>query len=147
MEFNLRKTSIIAFLVLMMAVVVIALILGSIQFGVRGNAASKNTISIDNSYLFASPLTGCADGIARVRITVFVLDTGGMGVNNETVDISVPAGVTRELVQNVTDSYGKAYFDVATSNPGSYPVTATVGGLKIPNSVQLHFEDASSCSS
>lgn len=119
----------------------------SLTFNVRflfqsraSSGGAQNSFSADNSYLFLSPLEATANGKDRIRVTVFVLNAQGIGVLGKTVSLPATSGITVEAVQNVTDNYGRAVFDVVASAVGEYYVDATVDGTKITQGVKLKFK-------
>lgn len=90
--------------------------------------------------MFASPIYSAADGLSSIRITVFILDSQGLGVEGETVDIHPQKGVlTTAKIAPITDSFGRAYFDLTTVAAGSYTIEAEVKGLILPQKVGVSF--------
>ena len=108
--------------------------------------ASSSTYVLENSYLFASPLQAKAgdkntpaDHHEQIRLTVFLLDGRGLGVANQTVTLQLPQNITITNQQEITDSTGKALFDITSSLAQSFYVTASVGGAKLPQKVRVVF--------
>lgn len=107
-----------------------------------GKATTVNTtpIALENSYLFASPLQAKADTQEMIRITVFLLDGRGLGVPNIPVTLQLSPSVKINNNNNsVTDDSGKAVFDLSSSTPGQYPVSAKVDNKELPQKVKLMF--------
>lgn len=96
-------------------------------------------ISIDNSYIFASPVRASAGG-DLIRVTVFLLDQNGEGVFDQTVFLKGVTGINIKEVQTLTDETGKAIFDIGSSSPGSFELTANVSGIELPQKVRLIFD-------
>jgi len=112
-------------------IIVFILLIGiaAVRFTISNTtrASVSGNLSLDNSYVFASPLSTCSDGISRVRITVFILDEGGFGMSGQSVDLAV------------TDSVGKAYFDISSTTANKYKIEAKVGNRVLPQNVSVGF--------
>jgi len=109
-------------------------------------SSSSSSYVLENSYLFASPLqakagdkTTPADRHEQIRLTVFLLDGRGLGVANQTVSLQLPQNITIINQQEITDSTGKAVFDITSSLAQSFYATASVGGAKLPQKVRVVF--------
>jgi len=102
-------------------------------------SGSASPLVLDNSYLFASPLQAKADGLQKIRLTVFLLDNRGLGIPNLTVTLNHPQSLSSESIQNITDDTGKAVFDITSLSPGSFDISASVGNLFLPQKVKLAF--------
>lgn len=96
--------------------------------------------SVENSYLFASPVKASANGTSIIRVTVFVLDNQGLGVANQKVSLNVNGAISVNQTQPMTDQLGKAIFDVTSINPGNYTLTALVSDTVLPQQVSVVFE-------
>lgn len=106
-----------------------------------GKASTVNTspITMENSYLFSSPLQAKADSQELIRITVFLLDSRGLGVPNQTVELLTPANITIKDVQAVSDESGKAVFDLSSAIPGQFTIGAQAASREIPQKVKIVF--------
>lgn len=104
------------------------------------SASLARQIEFANSYLFASPLKAKASTGERIRITVFLLDSQGMGVSGKRVILGRDDRLQVEEVQPVSDSVGKAVFDVSSNSVGVYQVEASVDGKTLSQRVTLVFE-------
>ena len=102
-------------------------------------ASTSSTITLENSYLFASPIQAKADGKEMIRLTVFLLDGRGLGVANQTVDLDLPATVTIQNQQEISDQNGKAIFDISSNIAQSVNVAAKVGSSKLPQKIKITF--------
>lgn len=109
-------------------------------------SSSSSSYVLENSYLFASPLqakagnlTTPADHREQVRLTVFLLDGRGLGVANQTITLDLPPNITITNQQEITDSTGKAVFDITSSTAKTFYVTASVGNAKLPQKVRVIF--------
>lgn len=97
------------------------------------------SIVIENSYIFASPLTASTGNVERIRITVFILDGTGSGISGETVTLSGVDKLAVYSVQAITDTIGRALFDVAAGTSGTYEIGAIINGTNIPQKISVTF--------
>lgn len=100
---------------------------------------TPGNVVIENSYIFASPLTATTGNFERIRITVFILDGTGSGISGETVALTGVSKLAVYSVQAVTDTIGRALFDVAAGTSGIYEIGASVGGVSIPQKITVTF--------
>ncbi len=109
-------------------------------FGKATQGIVDSEVSIENSYLFASPLTAESGNRENIRVTVFILDSQGLGVGAKSVVLDIDPTLTVTPIQNPTDSYGKAVFDVSSQASGLYEIRAKLdeGGV-INQSVKVTF--------
>ncbi len=103
------------------------------------NLTSTTVFSPSNSYLFASPLQAKADGQETIRLTVFLLDSRGLGLANQKVEIVRSQIVNVLDIQPVTDDTGKAVFDLSSPTPGQYPVSAISNNQEISQKLKIVF--------
>ena len=97
-------------------------------------------VVIENSYIFASPLTANANGVDRIRITIFILDGTGSGIPDKTVTLTGTGSLVVYSVQAVTDTIGRALFDVAAGSEATYEIGAMIDGAVIPQKITITFE-------
>jgi len=87
--------------------------------------ASSIVLNRNDSFVFTVPACGTAglDG-QSVRTSVVALTTNGLGLENASCKIVAPFSSHLSVVsiQSITDSYGKAMFDVSAEQPGIYEV-------------------------
>lgn len=108
-------------------------------------AVRTRDYSLSNSYVFGAPLSVEADGQSKIRVSAFLLTNEGRGFPDRQIDLRVTpreqAGGTPEVqpVQPITDNFGQAIFEVSSTDPGQYVVTAVVDGMEIPQTVTLTF--------
>lgn len=102
-------------------------------------SSGSTTDYVNNSYLFASPLQAKANSQEQIRVTVFILDSRGLGVPNLLVNLNKPSGLTTVTAQDTTDNMGRATFDLTSASPGKFPVTAQINGKPLPQTVSLSF--------
>jgi len=108
-------------------------------FSPRASSNNQNSVNIQNSYLFASPLTAKADGNEKIRLTIFLLDNRGIGIPQKKVDLSLPSAVHTIDTQSTTDDTGKAIFDAYSTTAGSFEINAQVGNVRLPQKVKITF--------
>lgn len=103
-------------------------------------ASIKNTeFSLDNSYVFITPLKARANGQEKIRVTVFVLDDKGIGVMGRKAYLDRDEALNIEEIQALTDNFGKAYFDVTASKTGEYYLKILVDNIELKQKVHLSF--------
>jgi len=102
-------------------------------------SVSQASFSVDNSYLFVSPLRAKANGQEKIRITVFVLNNQGLGVLGKELFLSPNPDLSVDIIQGKTDNFGKAVFDVVSTKPGEYYIEVSVDGQKLPQKAHLSF--------
>ncbi len=109
------------------------------QFFGSKASMTRVDISADNSYVFTNPLKAQADGKEKIRVTVFILNSQGLGVLGKNVSISLDSHLTLDAVQAATDQSGKALFDISTTTPGEYYLEVSVDEFKLPQKTRLTF--------
>ena len=102
-------------------------------------STSSGEIVLENSYLFASPLSAQADGKEKIRVTIFILDSQGKGVYGQPVFLGQDERLEMTTIQAVTDELGRAIFDVAAKMPAEYLIEAKVNNQVIPQRVKVNF--------
>jgi len=120
-------------------IAVIYLVLRPAVLTGRASGTSSNTITLENSYLFASPLQAKADGKEKIRITVFLLDGRGMGVSNQEIELIRSQSVNIIEIQPISDDSGKSVFDLTSTTPGKFEITAKVNSKEIPQKIKVTF--------
>ncbi len=131
--------ALIAFLVLSLLASLYLLMQTTVFFGQAQVSQPTSAGSISNSYLFASPLQAKADSQELVRITVFLLDSRGLGIPHQNVSLNLPPTVNAHPIQPITDDSGKAVFDLSSSITGRFTVSAQSNGLQVPQTVSVVF--------
>ena len=94
---------------------------------------------IENSYVFASPLRAKSEG-EIIRITVFVLDGRGLGVEGVSVLIPPREGLLLDNQQVSTNQTGEAVFNLSSRRPGAYIIEPTIDGKPLGQKVTISFE-------
>jgi len=93
----------------------------------------------ENSYLFASPIQAKADGQEKIRITVFLLDSNGLGVSQQAVTLKFPSTLLLETLQSTTDDFGKATFNLSSTTPGKFEISASTPNFALSQKINLLF--------
>ena len=101
--------------------------------------ATRRDFSVSNSYLFVTPLRAKANNDEKIRITVFVLNSQGLGVPGKNVKIGLDPALNIQVVQGITDDYGKAVYDVKAEKAGEYYLEVTIEGKKLPQQARLSY--------
>lgn len=103
------------------------------------NPASAG-VSVENSYLFASPLSASVSSGEKIRLTVFLLDGQGRGVAGEAVFLGQPENLQITSVQAVTDDLGRAIFDLSALSAGEFMLEARAANRTLPQRVRVSFK-------
>jgi len=93
----------------------------------------------ENSYLFASPIQAKADGQEKIRVTIFLLDSQGLGVSQQAVTLKAPPPIQVETLQSTTDDLGKATFNLSSATPGKFEISASTTTLVLSQKINLLF--------
>lgn len=102
--------------------------------------SAPTSVAIENSYMFASPLSAATGNVEKIRVTVFILDGTGAGVSGKVVSLSGVDLLAVTSVQATTDSMGRAIFDLAAGTDGRYEIGAGVGGSSLSQKVTVTFD-------
>lgn len=122
-----RILTIIILLILVLGLVLVVYLVRQ-QTQLPGRATTPGILSLENSYLFASPLVAKAGGEEKITISAFVLSDQGLGIPGEKVVLySAPALVAR-TVRDETDSRGLAVFEITSQIPSQFNLWAVVSG-------------------
>lgn len=106
----------------------------------KAGFGGAGVVSIDNSYVFASPVRATAGG-DLIRVTLFILDENGGGISDKKVNlVSETKGLVTKETQSVTDDTGKAFFDVSSDTKGTFYLNAQVDGLSLTQRTKLVFD-------
>lgn len=102
-------------------------------------SVSQASISVDNSYVFVSPLRAKANNQERIRVTIFVLNNQGLGVMAKKARLTNDQKLSVETIQGLTDDHGKAVFDVSSGTPGEYYLEVMVEGTSLSQKAHLSY--------
>lgn len=107
-------------------------------FNSRASVISTS-FSVDNSYVFTTPLQTRADGQEKIRLTVFILNNQGLGVPGKKVFVSPDSALNIETIQGLTDDFGKAYFDISSNKVGEYYLDIKADDTALNQKAHLSF--------
>lgn len=137
------------YLILVIILIIFLLTLGILVYYVRfqtsiaPKASSFNTaksISVTNSYVFASPVRASAGG-DLIRVTVFILDSEGNGLFDQKVVLkSIDTSLVVKDIQSLTDETGKAIFDLSSDVTGNFAVDTYANNIQLPQSLKVIFD-------
>ncbi len=103
-------------------------------------SGGSQDLSLENSYVFASPLRAKTGG-EKIRITVFILDNRGLGISGKTVVVGSGNLLQVMAIQPVTDPQGRATFDISSeSSTGLYIIQAAVDGINLIQQTTVTFD-------
>lgn len=100
---------------------------------------SSSAYSINNSYVFISPLKALGNGMEKIRLTIYILNDQGMGVQGKRIEFNSASKLDIEQIQATTDQYGKAFFDISSKVKGEYYLDVFVEGVLLPQKAHLFF--------
>lgn len=109
------------------------------QYLVGRASVSQYSFSPDTSYVFVSPLRAKANGQEKQRLTVFVLNNQGLGVLGKKVVLENTKNLNVEVIQGLTDNFGKAVFDISTTQAGDYYLDVKVEETSLAQKARLSF--------
>lgn len=135
----IKKAIIVIIVIVLLLFLFLAVYFVQKQTTTTGKASGSGEPSLENSYLFASPLYASSGGVEKIRVTVFVLDAQGSGVSGRTVVLGQNSNLTVQALQNTTDSYGKAVFDTSSAVPGEYVIEAAVDQKTLNQNLRISF--------
>lgn len=137
------------YLVLFIILVIFLITLGVLVYFIRfrtdltpdaSSYVTTNTVSLSNSYVFASPVRAKAGG-DLIRVTVFVLDSQGSGLFDRKVSLTTNnMALDVKDIQSLTDETGKAIFDVGSQTKNVYQVEAFVDGIPLSQNLKVTFD-------
>ncbi|MBM3209449.1 hypothetical protein FJZ40_04125 [Candidatus Shapirobacteria bacterium] len=124
---------------LIFLVLVLAVFISQSRTSLLGRAAGGGEYSLANSYLFGSPLSAASGGGEKIKISAFLLNGEGRGVEKKRIEIQTSPLLELRNVQPLTDNLGQAIFEVSSAQPGQSVATALVDGNAFPQTVTLTF--------
>lgn len=136
---TLGQVMVIFFLLFTLALSVSLISERTSLFGKAESLKTLGKFSPENSYVFTSPLTALANGQEKIRITVFLLDTEGLGVEGKRIYLGQTSALNIQDIQPVTDSYGKAFFDISSLKAGEYYIEVGVERIVLPSRARITF--------
>jgi len=126
---------------LIFLVLVLAVFISQSRTSLLGRAQlGGGEYSLANSYLFGSPLSAASGGGEKIKISAFLLNGEGRGVEKKRIEIQTSPLLELRNVQPLTDNLGQAIFEVSSAQPGQSVATALVDGNAFPQTVTLTFK-------
>jgi len=125
--------------VILLILLLMLSVFANVRLIISSRASSSGIFSIENSYIFASPLVARAGSSDKIRVTVFVLNNQGLGVPNQQVSLNKSPELLIEQQNSLTDSYGRAIFDLSSTTVGEYVIGASIGSSKLNESIKIIF--------
>lgn len=136
----LKKQGFFPLFVVLTLLLLLLSLFANVRFLLSGRASGRTTtFSSENSYLAISPLEARANAKERIRLTIFVINDLGVGVPGKEIVLSKSPTLLSEQVQKLTDSYGRAVFDLFTGLSGEYFIEATIDNVKVGSGVKVRF--------
>ena len=126
-------------LIIISAVFAVAFGLYEVKFFNSRADVSQASFSVDNSYIFSTPSQARANGQEKIRLTVFVLNSQGIGVLGKKISFSSNQDLSIETIQGLTDGYGKAFFDISSIKPADYYLDVLVDGTALNQKAHITF--------
>lgn len=137
---NIIGLIVIIFLILALIILLLRLRTRTQIIGKASGPIQNQEIKLENSYMFASPLRAKADGQERIRISIFALDSEGRGIVGKKAGIRKIEDVNIFEMQPITDSVGKAIYDLTSQIAGTYSVRGVIEGGNIDQTLNVTFE-------
>jgi len=136
-----KKILKILFLIFLLLVLAVVVFLIRQQVVLSGRAAVSGVLSLENSYLFASPLVAKAGGGEKITVSAFVLSDQGLGIAGKKVVLYSAPALSAVAVREETDNRGMAVFEVSSQKPGEFRIWAQIPGEgQIKQTVLITFE-------
>jgi hypothetical protein len=104
-----------------------------------GRATTPGQLSLENSYLFASPLVAKADGNEKITVSIFILSDQGLGITGKQVSLYSAPQLQATTIKGETDSRGLAVFELTSLSAGQFNLWATVAEGQVQQTVMVTF--------
>jgi len=134
-----RTTTIIIILLTLALFLLTYLTFKSNLFFKQNTLQPPSPSSLQNSYLFASPLKAKADLQEKIRITVILLDNQGLGIKDQKIELISDQALEIEAIQAITNDSGTAIFDLSSSSPQNYQISAKTGSYTLPQQLTINY--------
>lgn len=126
-------------LVVLLILLLMLSLFANVRLIIFSRASGSKGFSAENSYIFASPLIARANSSDKIRVTIFILNSQGQGVANQRVILNKSPELVIEQQNSLTDSYGRAIFDLSAAVVGEYLIEAVVDNTRLSESVKIKF--------
>ncbi len=135
-----KLLSTLPLVILVVSLLAVSTYIANTQLNLFTKATGKNTgVSLDNSYVFASPLAAKANGEEKIRLTIFLLDNRGLGIANREIKIISNKTINLVPISSATDDTGKAVYEASSINPGEFEITSQTENETLPQKVKITF--------
>ncbi len=124
----LKRILTIVILILLILGLILVVYLVRQKTQLPGRATAPGVLSLENSYLFASPLVARAGSEEKITISTFVLSDQGLGIPDQKVVLYSAPALQASVVRDETDSRGLAVFEITSQTPGQFNLWAVVSG-------------------
>ena len=111
---------------------------GSLNVATRASNVATAP-SIENSLIFAWPLSVPADGSTSSEVSVFIRNQDNRGLANKQVTIEGNPSIFQSSIAT-TDSDGKALFKITSNSPGVAEISAIVDNRRLDRKVSIEFK-------
>lgn len=101
-------------------------------------AAPASVVSLSKSYFIGGKLLAKADGKDSCVVNVFALDATGKGVGEKSIELT---GMGTEVLNEITDTDGKASFKVFSTTERQYKLVATIDGVPVGRELTVTFRN------
>ncbi len=135
----MSKKIILTILGLLILLIILFFVGRQVVLNSRASTTTTQLPTRENSYIFASPIQAQGNGQEKIRINVFLLDSQGLGVSQKTVTLSSTPMLNIEAVQPQTDDFGKAIFNLSSSLPGKYQISASTSDFVLKQQLSILF--------
>jgi hypothetical protein len=135
----MKKILAILFLFLLFLSLIISVYLVRSRVNFMPRATEPGQLSLENSYLFASPLVARAGDQEKITVSIFILSDQGLGIVGKQVSLYSAPQLSATTVRGETDSRGLALFEVTSSVPGQFNLWATVPEGRVQQTVTVTF--------
>lgn len=100
-------------------------------------ASPARNVSLESSLIIGEKVMAQADGQDMIKVNVFVMDDEGKGIEGKVVELTGDlAGLP---INSVSQSEGKAAFDVISTSKGQVRLGANIEGIELGKFVTVTF--------
>ncbi len=135
----MKKILALLFLFLLFLSLIFAVYLVRSRVVFMPRASEPGQLSLENSYLFASPLVAKANSLEKITVSIFILSDQGLGIAGKKVSLFSSPQLQATTVKGETDSRGLTLFEVTSSVPGQFNLWATVPEGQVQQAVTVNF--------
>jgi hypothetical protein len=130
----------IVLFILLFSVIAALMITDTYVFKPTARASLQET-SEESSFVVESPSIASLKAKTKVRASILCLSTTGKAISNIEVSIQGQESLVIDPIQPITDSRGRAIFDISALQRVNTELPVFCGNTKIIPSVHVVFED------